>query len=148
MRYPAIVLCLLLLSCQAMASTEIYTGHSVRGMSEFTGDEVMGILTDAGPLKLGAGRFTATHYAHVLYELNAGPFFAGVGAGWVDEHPSLDGPFQFTLTGGANYPLSADHNLVVRWMHFSNGAGIFNRHNENAQIRNAGIDFLTFGITF
>jgi hypothetical protein len=132
----------------AHAASEIYSGHSIDGMSEFTGDEVFGVLTDVGPVRVGAGRFTATHYAHVIYEIDKGPLFAGVGIGAADKHRALDNYLQFTLTAGMKYKMAEDHDLVFRWMHMSNAANLFQHGDESAKQRNRGIDFFTVGVSF
>lgn len=139
---------LLLLSTPSFAASEVYSGHSVNGVSEFTGDEVFGILTDIGPVRVGAGRFTATHYAHVIYEVDRGPFFAGVGIGAADKHRALDNYLQFTLTAGVKYKVNEDHSFVFRWMHMGNGANFLQHGDNSAKLANKGIDFFTVGVSF
>ena len=143
MKKLVLIILLGFLSVNANAASEIYTGHSIRGMSEFTGEEITGFLADVGAVRVGGGLFGATHYAHVLKEGHYGPLFAGVGVGAVTEHPALDNHFQFTLTAGAIYG-----RFVFRWMHMSNGANIFQHGDYEAKQRNRGIDFFTVGVTF
>jgi hypothetical protein len=112
-------------------------------MSEFTGEEITGFLTDAGPVRVGGGWFGTTHYAHVLKEGHYGPLFAGVGVGAITEHHALDNHLQFTLTAGVTYD-----RFVFRWMHFSNGANFFQHGDESAKQANRGVDFFTVGVTF
>lgn len=111
-------------------------------MSPATGDEIVGVLV-GDDVKAGLGKFGSTHYAHSFCQAQHGPVFVGLGYGLVDGHPSLDGHGQFTLTAGVRID-----KLVLRWLHFSNGADVFERGNKEARARNLGMDFITLGIAF
>ena len=140
MRITASAIFMVFLSIPAVAASEVYLGHSIRGMSHVTGDEMIGLSVGSENVRFSGAIIGEVPTIHAGLRYDCGGAFAGIGAGLAGVHPRLDGAYQFTLELGVKVK-----DFTIRWMHISNGAQMFNPRNMDD---NMGLDFLTLGVIF
>lgn len=138
-----IVALILFSASPVLAEIEVYAGIPIDLMGYSCKEPVFSVYAGHENLKAGFSTFDGGTYVSLLAETTFKALRLGIGYGYYDgDTYQLDGNWQFTLRAG----LDLSENVSLMWMHYSNGAAIFQYGDDDAFDRNMGLDFV--GLAF